>query len=170
MLDDKRKNLPYRKNCEGYFLYRRDQVLATDTGKGFVLFPGGGVDPGETPEEALKREAFEETGVIFDGGLQKIGMIHFDWSPGWAKTEKQRRRYHKYRGEEMHFFIGKVKKLVEPQGDPEDAWSGRKMMSIDRAKTQINQRKPFDRSIEGYRMMQLKGLEKLKEMDIHQNC
>ncbi|NMH68237.1 NUDIX domain-containing protein [Bacillus sp. RO3] len=32
-------------------------------GKMYYVFPGGGIEEGETPEEAAKREAFEELGV-----------------------------------------------------------------------------------------------------------
>lgn len=32
-------------------------------GSVYYVFPGGGVGPGETPETAAKREAFEEVGV-----------------------------------------------------------------------------------------------------------
>ncbi|MHB1496350.1 MAG: NUDIX hydrolase [Acidimicrobiales bacterium] len=36
----------------------------------FWLVPGGGVNPGETPEEAARREAYEEVGVVLgDLGL-----------------------------------------------------------------------------------------------------
>lgn len=34
----------------------------------YYLFPGGGVEPGETPEEAAAREAREELGVEVDVG------------------------------------------------------------------------------------------------------
>lgn len=32
-------------------------------GRHYFVFPGGGVDPGETPQEAAIREALEETGL-----------------------------------------------------------------------------------------------------------
>lgn len=32
-------------------------------GSVYYVFPGGGIEPGETPEAAAKREAFEEVGV-----------------------------------------------------------------------------------------------------------
>jgi 8-oxo-dGTP diphosphatase len=32
-------------------------------GEVYFVFPGGGIEPGETPEEAAVREAFEELGV-----------------------------------------------------------------------------------------------------------
>jgi 8-oxo-dGTP pyrophosphatase MutT (NUDIX family) len=63
-----RSKLPYRKNCEGYFLYKGSYVIANDTGKGYLEFPGGGVDENEEPETALLREAFGDLirGTILD--------------------------------------------------------------------------------------------------------
>ncbi|WP_409250850.1 NUDIX hydrolase [Bacillus sp. SCS-153A] len=41
----------------------------------YYVFPGGGFEPGETPEEAAKREAYEELGVTVK--LKKcIAAIH----------------------------------------------------------------------------------------------
>jgi 8-oxo-dGTP pyrophosphatase MutT (NUDIX family) len=45
----------------GLVLTRRSPDLRTDPG--FVAFPGGRIDPGETPEFAAQRECEEEVGV-----------------------------------------------------------------------------------------------------------
>ena len=36
-------------------------------------FPGGGVEPGESDEQAAYRELAEETGLVLDGGLRLFG-------------------------------------------------------------------------------------------------
>ena len=41
-------------------------------------FPGGGIKKGETPEEAAKREVFEETGVRVSN-LRALGTLDFDY-------------------------------------------------------------------------------------------
>ncbi len=158
----KRKNLPYRKNCEGYFLYKNKYIVAKDTRKGYVVFPGGGVDSKENPKEALIRESMEEAGIVCDNIIKKIGVLRFDWGPDWAKTRKQKKRYSKFRGEEMHFFVGTVKGFVKPKGDPSDAWKGKKYLLITDAIRLIEKTKPFDKEIEKYRIKQLKTLYSLK--------
>mgnify|MGYP006291177025 CR=1 FL=1 len=164
-----RENLPFRKNCEGYFLCDDGKIIALDTGKGYLELPGGGVDEGENPETALIREAYEEAGVILDGNLKEIEKLSFIWDNNWAKTEKQKKRYAKFKGEEMHFFLGKVKKLVSPPGDPitgESGWNGERKMSIDNAIEIISNEKPFSKDMAPYREIQLKILNSLKENSI----
>jgi 8-oxo-dGTP pyrophosphatase MutT (NUDIX family) len=161
-----RTKLPYRKNCEGYFLYKDKYVIAKDTTKGYVLFPGGGVDQGETPKDALLRESMEEAGIICKGDLKKVKILHFDWEPNWARTEKQKMRYKKFRGEEMHFFVGTVDKLVKPKGDPKDAWIGKKYLPIKKAIKLIEKEKPFSKEIKKYRNIQLKYLKLLLDNKI----
>lgn len=161
-----RDNLSFRKNCEGYFMDNKGRILAQDNEKGYIVFPGGGINETENPEQGLLREAFEETGVIIKGKLKKLGVLHIIWGKGWAKTEKQKMRYKKYKGDEMHFFSGKIKKLEVPQGDSEnpdedDIWKGEKLMFLDQAIGTIEKNKPFSGDNEEYYNLQLKFLKQL---------
>ena len=63
---------------------------------GQVSFPGGAIDPGETPEQAALREAVEETGVD-PAGVELFGELPQLWLPpsnfavtpvlGWWREE-----------------------------------------------------------------------------------
>lgn len=47
--------------------------------------PGGCIDPGETPEEAVKRELLEETGYEFDS-IEPLGSLYANPSTAGNKT------------------------------------------------------------------------------------
>lgn len=53
-------------------LTRRSDALRHHPGQ--IAFPGGGIDPGETPERAAVREAVEETGVD-PSGIEVLGSL-----------------------------------------------------------------------------------------------
>lgn len=46
-------------------------------GEEYYVFPGGGIEEGESPEQATIREAFEELGVQIDG-LECLGTVEFN--------------------------------------------------------------------------------------------
>ena len=152
-----RYKLPFRKNCEGYFTDGKGNILARDSGKGFLLFPGGGIDDNEAVEKAIIRETFEETGAVIRD-LKKIGELKFIWGVDWAKTEKQKKRYLQYKGEDMYFFVGKIEKFIDPVKIEEDSWLGEKLISIKKAIEMFESGKPWDEEIKEYREMQLKSL------------
>ena len=60
---------------------RGSKVLATSrkTNHSDFGFPGGKMDPGETPEEALRREIMEETGMT----IVSMHKVLEDANSGW---------------------------------------------------------------------------------------
>lgn len=56
----------------------RDNTVAMvkSTTKGFYQFPGGGIDPGETHEQALIRETMEEVGLtVIPHTIRPLGIV-----------------------------------------------------------------------------------------------
>ena len=152
-----RSRLPFRKNCEGYFFDNSGNVLAREM-ENFLALPGGGVDENEDIEKALIREALEEAGAIVKN-LKKVAELKFVYGPNWAKTEKQRKRYKIFKGEDMHFFCEDIEKFEEPYEKEEDFWNGKKLMPITKAIRIIESKKPFDKYVKEYREIQLKYLK-----------
>jgi 8-oxo-dGTP diphosphatase len=66
----------------GIILVEDDKVALIErhrAGIDYYVFPGGGVDEGETPEQGAIREAYEELGVEV-AIKKKLAVIHFDQS------------------------------------------------------------------------------------------
>jgi 8-oxo-dGTP pyrophosphatase MutT (NUDIX family) len=66
----------------GVVLIEDDKVSLIErfrSGNHYYVFPGGGVDEGETPQEAAVREMEEETGLRVTV-KQEVAEIHFDLS------------------------------------------------------------------------------------------
>lgn len=84
-------------------LRRTSRILLMDAGGAALLFmtaspdssrfarwitPGGGVDPGETHEQAAIRELFEETGLVVDAVGEPIFTLDFDVA--WDEADHDR--------------------------------------------------------------------------------
>jgi 8-oxo-dGTP diphosphatase len=54
--------------------------LAVVRSRDGIFLPGGGVDAGETPEEAIRREALEECGLIVRPGRWVTRAVQFAYS------------------------------------------------------------------------------------------
>jgi 8-oxo-dGTP diphosphatase len=68
----RREELEYVPRPGAYALIVRDgRVLVVEEGSGIFL-PGGGLEGDETPDEALRRELIEETGLAVDRA-EKLG-------------------------------------------------------------------------------------------------
>lgn len=78
-----------RPSAFGIALDDKGHVLVCDTPKGRV-FPGGGLDPGETHEVALVREFLEETGMEIEnlGFLAEAGQYVTVGGDIWNKRCK----------------------------------------------------------------------------------
>ena len=76
--DPIRKGIGYRRRpgAYGLILKGRQVLLALNESAGEeVVFPGGGIDPGESPIQALHREVMEETGWRISV-QRRLGFYH----------------------------------------------------------------------------------------------
>lgn len=81
------ENTCYKQSVTALVLRDNKVLLARHTygaGKDFLIVPGGYLNLDETPEQAVKREFLEETGVVIEpkilsllGLILRIGMLHF---------------------------------------------------------------------------------------------
>ena len=123
-----RSSLPFRPTSDCFLTYK-GKLVAKDMGH-YIAFPGGGVDPGESPKSAARREVMEEAGAVLKGDLKPMGDISWVWNPEWADSPKRKKRYQQFQGEQVYFFTGEVEKFVKPTSDEGDAWSGNKLMKF----------------------------------------
>lgn len=152
-----RNKLPFRITCEGYFIDSNANILALNNNE-HIIFPGGGVNENETPEQGVIRETLEETGAIVDN-VNKLKILNVVYGPKWRKTEKQKKRYEQFQGDEIHFFKGTIKNFDDKIIKGEDYWKGDKLILIQDVINIIEDNEPFSKDEEEYREVQLKLLK-----------
>lgn len=76
-------NTNWGQSVTGVVIRDNKVLLARHTyggGKGMLIIPGGYVNQGETPQDALRREYREETGIeVEPGGIIGIRFNQKDW-------------------------------------------------------------------------------------------
>ena len=65
-----------RPSARGILLQGGKILLVRDGRHGYYKFPGGGIDPGETPVQALIREVREEAGrIVIEDSVREYGLV-----------------------------------------------------------------------------------------------
>lgn len=68
----------------------RDKRIAMIHGRkhNYYEVPGGGIETGETPEEAMARETLEEAGlIVIPSSVREYGYVHRIQKSDWDETE-----------------------------------------------------------------------------------
>lgn len=100
----------FRPNVAALFVTHTGQLLVCErsTYQGAWQFPQGGIDPGETREQALLREVREEIGLLpehYEIISQADGYRYL--YPPEARFKK--RKKHGYHGQEQTYYLCKLK-------------------------------------------------------------
>lgn len=68
-------NTPIGKACACLVDARGRLLVFHHPGDGDMQLPKGTIEPGESPEDAVRRELLEESGLRFDGPLEALGTL-----------------------------------------------------------------------------------------------
>ena len=122
------EELPWRERVEVYTRHPQTGKIyggVWDTDKSFAV-PGGGLDPGETPEQAALRELAEETGIQAANPVKlPIAPVDHPWSDR-TRAEKAKIGRGNFAGSRTHFVMADfVKKLQNKNLDKWDATNRR---------------------------------------------
>lgn len=96
-----KKEMKYRANVAAILRNSKGEILVCERlgMPGAWQFPQGGIDTGETREEALRRELMEEIGLVPDDFeiVEQRGPYRYLFGEG--RTKKG------YHGKEQHYFL-----------------------------------------------------------------
>lgn len=128
----KRDELPYRQstlaaivNDDGLFLLVNKSSYQEDQWS----FPGGGVDDGETPDEAIVREMFEElNSTNFQVVAKSVNKVRYEW-PNEVVEQIFTKKGIYMRGQELTQFwvkfLGKSNEVSAGDGTRAIKWVSR---------------------------------------------
>ena len=112
------ESLPYREKAEVSIRGPGETVVAQDV-NGYLEFPGGGLNKGETPSAAAAREVLEETGITLKN-LKPVGRSKFDFPESWNKNLGSWLK--KWRGMDVHHFTAEPVSIEAPTSEEGDDW------------------------------------------------
>jgi 8-oxo-dGTP pyrophosphatase MutT (NUDIX family) len=162
--------LTYHKSSKKPYR-QRSEVLAYDSETGeivcrikrshvgglYVELPGGGIDKGESPRTAAKREALEEAGITLKN-IEQVGRCRWKWPKThqnamgtWADL---------YAGDDTFIFIAEVDTKGKPTSEEGDGWDRLQTRSIDKLRTFLKTHKK-----EGTMIMQDCRLAALRKLE-----
>ena len=106
------RHLEYRRCVLGVFRNSQGGVLVCERmdAPGHWQLPQGGVDSGETEQQAIEREMFEELGTNqFKNLRMATACVSYDFPSNLTKFIA-----HKYRGQTQRWFLMEFENGVEP--------------------------------------------------------
>lgn len=116
-------------------LIENDKILLVEATKQRKIdIPGGAIKKGETLEKALKREVWEETGLIVEP-INLLGIVE-----SCFYYEEKDRIYHNIR---LHYSAKRVGGEIKPQGNQIDTFDA-KFYSIDELRNNKSKYRIFD--------------------------
>ncbi len=107
----KQTEKPWRQRAEIYVIKDGNLILGTNPKwKGGLIIPGGGMDKGETPKMAAKRETLEELGVSVKN-LKLISTKKIKYVPVKNQPKYQQELTNNYSGAIFHSYTAQFNKI-----------------------------------------------------------